>query len=46
MVTIHYFIKKTQVFDKTKKNFTTPQSPKKYCYFGAFKIFFVKNNDQ
>ena len=28
------------LFGKNKNNFAiTPQSPRKYCYFGAFKIF-------
>ena len=31
------------VFGKNKKNFTiTSQSPRKYCYFGAFKNFLSK----
>ena len=36
-------LKKNLVFGKDKKIFTiTPQSPRKYCYFGAFKIFLSK----
>ena len=46
MVSIHYFIQNTLVFGKNKKNFTiTLQSPRKYCYVDALKIFFVKNNE-
>ena len=42
-VTVHYFIQNTLVLNKNKKNFAiTPQSPRKYCYFGAFKTFLSK----
>ena len=38
-----WVIQITLVFAKNKKNFAiTPQSPRKYCYFGAFKICLSK----
>ena len=42
-VIVHYFIQNTLVLGKNKTNDAiTPQSPRKYCYFGVFKIFVSK----
>ena len=39
MVMVHILIQNAPVFGKNKKNFAiTPQSPRKYCYLGAFKM--------
>ena len=46
-VTIHYLIQNALVFGKNKKKFAiTQQSPRKYFYFGAFKMVSSKMNSK
>ena len=43
-VTAHYFVQNALVFGKNKKKFAIkPQSARKCCYFGGFKLFRQKN---